>query len=144
MLRICTYVRGILAGHRGVADTTIVRLHSLRLNSRSHLFKFKAINKLSISLFYVKCMRKCNQYTYIHMLNKNSLGLLKKGAAKQSRIKSIAWHLRWLVRTRADISLRPSRLVRPRTDIKLRPSAFVRTRTDFKLQTVGLGRSYKD
>ena len=66
------------------------------------------------------------------MLNKNSLGLLKKGAAKQSRIKSIAWHLRWLVRTRAD--LRPSGLVRPRTDIKLRPSAFVRTRTDFKLQ----------
>ena len=53
------------------------------------------------------------------MLNKNSLGLLKKGAAKQSRIKSIAWHLRWHVRTRADISLRPSGLVRPRTDIKL-------------------------
>ena len=78
------------------------------------------------------------------MLSKNSLGLLKKGAAKQSRIKSIAWHLRWLVRTRADISLQPSGLVRPRTDIKLRPSAFVRTRTDFKLQTVGLGRSYKD
>ena len=65
-------------------------------------------------------------------------------AAKQSRIKSIAWHLRWLVRTRADISLRPSGLARPRTDIKLRPSTFVRTRTDFKLQTVGLGRSYKD
>ena len=64
------------------------------------------------------------------MLNKNSLGLLKKGAAKQSRIKSIAWSLRWLVRTRADISLRPSGLVRPRTDIKLRPSAFVRTCKD--------------
>ena len=73
-------------------------------------------------------------YKYIYMLNKNSLGLLKKGAAKQSRIKSIAWHLRWLVRTRADISLRPSELVRPRTDIKLRPSAFVRTRSDFKLR----------
>ena len=83
-------------------------------------------------------------FLYMHMLNKNSLGLLKKGAAKQSRIKSIAWHLRWLVRTRADISLWPSGLVRPRTDIKLRPRAFVRTRTDFKLQTVGLGRSYKD
>ena len=27
------------------------------------------------------------------MLNKNSPGLLKKGAAKQSRIKSIAWHI---------------------------------------------------
>ena len=92
------------------------------------------------------------------MLNKNSPGLLKKGAAKQSRIKSIAWHLRWLVRTRADIGLRPSglvrsrtdmklqpsELVRSRTDIKLRPSAFVRTRTDFKLQTVRLVRSYKD
>ena len=91
------------------------------------------------------------------MLNKNSPGLLKKGAAKPSRIKSIAWHLRWLVRTRADISLRPSGLVRPRTDIKLwpselvrsrtdiklQPSAFVRTGTDFKLQTVGLVRSYK-
>ena len=93
-----------------------------------------------------------------YMLNKNSPGLLKKGAAKQSRIKSIAWHLRWLVRTRADIGLRPSglvrsrtdiklrpsELVRSRTDIKLRPSAFVRTRTDFKLQTVRLLRSYKD
>ena len=81
---------------------------------------------------------------YIIILNKNSLGLLKKGAAKQSRIKSIAWHLRWFVRTRADISLQPSVLVRSRTDIKLSPSVFVRTRTDFKLQTVGLGRSYKD
>ena len=79
-----------------------------------------------------------------NMLTKNSLGRLKKGAAKQSRIKSIACHLRWLVRTRADIGLRPSGLVRSRTDIKLRPSAFVRTRIDFKLQTVGLVRSYKD
>ena len=84
------------------------------------------------------------------MLNTNSPGLLKKGEAKQSRIKSIAWHLRWIVRTRADIGLRPNRLIRSRTDIKLwpselvqsrtdiklRPSAFVRTRTDFKLQTV--------
>jgi len=40
------YVRGGV----GVADTTIVRSRSLRLNSRSHLFKLKAINKLSISL----------------------------------------------------------------------------------------------
>ena len=72
------------------------------------------------------------------------MGLVKKGAAKQSRIKSNAWHLRWHVRTRADISLQPSGVVRPRTDIKLRPSAFVRARTDFKLQTVRLGRSYKD
>ena len=75
---------------------------------------------------------------------------IKKGTAKQSRVKSIACHLRWLVRTRADIGLwpsglvrsrtdiklRPSELVRSKTDIKLRPSAFIRTRTDFKLQTV--------
>ena len=60
------------------------------------------------------------------MLNKNSLGLLKKGAAKQKRIKNIMWHLRWLVRTRADISLWPSELVRPRTDIKLQPVGLVR------------------
>ena len=46
-------------------------------------------------------------YMFIYMLNKNSLGPLKKGAAKQSRINSVVWHLRWLVRTRADISLRP-------------------------------------
>ena len=43
----------------------------------------------------------------LYMLNKNSLGPLKKGAAKQSRINSVVWHLRWLVRTKADISLRP-------------------------------------
>ena len=43
-----------------------------------------------------------------NILNKNSPGLLKKA---QSRIKSIAWHLRWLARTRADIGLRPSGLV---------------------------------
>ena len=60
-------------------------------------------------------------------------GAVKKGTAKQSRIKSIVWHLRWLVRARADISLRPSGLVRPRTDIKLRPSELVRSRTDIKL-----------
>ena len=99
-----------------------------------------------------------DKQVYIFMLNKNSLGLLKKGVAKQSRIKSIAWHLRWHVRTRADIGLRPSglvrsrtdiklrpsELVRSRTDIKLRPSGFVRTRTDFKLQTIRSVRSYKD
>ena len=84
-------------------------------------------------------------------------GAVKKGMAKQSKIKSIAWHLWWLVRTRADISLRLSELVRPRTDIKLwssklvtdtyinlRSNAFIRPRTDFKLQTVGLVRLYKD
>ena len=91
------------------------------------------------------------------MINKNSLGLLKKGIAKQNKIKSIALDLRWLIRTRADIGLRPSELVRSRTDIKLQPSeliratidiklrprAFVRKRTDFKLQTVGLVRLYR-
>ena len=84
-------------------------------------------------------------------------GAVKKGAAKQSRINSIARHLRWLVKARADISLQPSGLVRPRTDIKLRPSklvksrtdikvqpnAFIRTRTDIKLQPIGLVRLYK-
>ena len=85
-------------------------------------------------------------------------GAVKKGMAKQSRNKSIVQHLRWLVRTRADISLWPSGLVkptadiklrrgglvRPRTDIKLQPSALVRTRTDIKLWPIGLVRSYKD
>ena len=89
------------------------------------------------------------------MLNK---GVVKKGAAKQSRIKSIAWHLRWLVRsknkgwyqsvakwidkTRTDIKLWPSKSVRSKTDIKVRPSSFIKTRTDIKLQTIGLVRSY--
>ena len=78
------------------------------------------------------------------MLSKNSLELLKKGVVKQSRIKSIMWHLRWLVRTRADINLWPSGLVRPRTDIKLRPNALARARTDIKLLPFGLVRSYED
>ena len=69
---------------------------------------------------------------------------VKKGVVKQSGIKSIVWHLRWLVRTRADISLQPSGFARPRTDIKLRPSALVRTRADIKLHPIGLVRSYKD
>ena len=91
------------------------------------------------------------------MLNKNSLKLLKKGAAKQSRIKSIACYLRWLVRTMADICLQPSglvrsradiklqlrELIRSRTDIKVRPNVFIRTRTDIMLQPIGLVRSYK-
>ena len=46
-------------------------------------------------------------------------GAVKKGVAKQSRIKGIVRHLRWLVKTRADLSLRSSGLVRPGTDIKL-------------------------
>ena len=61
--------------------------------------------------------------------------------AKQSRIKSIVLNLRWLVRTKADISLWPSGL-HARTDIKLRQSALVRTRTDIKLWHIGLVRSY--
>ena len=85
-----------------------------------------------------------NTEQYKIMLNKNSLGLLKKGAAKQSRIKSIIWHLGWLLRTRADISLQPSGSVRPKTDIKLRPSTLVKTGTDKKLRPIGLVRSYKD
>ena len=108
------------------------------------LFQFEVHPYEHTYVINISAVGDCLQKLMIIMLNKNSLGLLKKGAAKQSRIKSIAWHLRWLVRTRADISLRPSGLVRPRTDIKLQPNAFVRTRTDFKLQTVGLGRSNKD
>ena len=58
------------------------------------------------------------------MQMENSLGLLKNGAVKKSRIKRIMWHLRWLVCTRADISFRPSGL-KPKTDIKLQPSTLV-------------------
>ena len=52
------------------------------------------------------------------------------------------WHLRWLVRTRADISLRPTGLVRPEFDIKLWPSVLARTGTDIKLQEIGMIRLY--
>ena len=52
--------------------------------------------------------------------------------------------LRWLVRARADIRLRPSEVIKPRTGIKLQPSALVRIRTDIKLRPIGLVRSYKD
>ena len=69
---------------------------------------------------------------------------VKKGRAKQTRIKRIIWHLRWLVSTRTDIGLWPSGSVRIKTDIKLRPSTLVRTGTDIKLQPIGLVRSYKD
>ena len=73
-------------------------------------------------------MYKCYTYT-----KQNSLGLLKKGTAKQGRIKRrIIWHLRWLVSTRADINLLPSESLRPKTDIKWQPSAMVRTGTDIK------------
>ena len=54
--------------------------------------------------------------------NQKQPGAVKKAVAKQSRIKSIVWHLRWLVRTRADISLLPSGLVyktKKLNDIKL-------------------------
>ena len=67
----------------------------------------------------------------LYNAKQNSLGLLKIGVAKQGRIKNIVCHLRWLVRTRADISLQPSGLVRPRTDIKLRPIGLVRSYKDF-------------
>ena len=41
--------------------------------------------------------------------NKNSLGAVKKGTAKQSRInKTSKWYLTWLVRTSTDIKLWPS------------------------------------
>ena len=81
--------------------------------------------------------------TYIYAKQKQPGGV-KKGAAKQSRIKSYMCYLRWLVRTRADISLQPNGSVRPKTDVKLQPSVLVRTRTDIKLRPIGLIRSCKD
>ena len=45
---------------------------------------------------------------YVIITNQKQPQAVKKGAAKQSRIKSIVWHLRWLVRTRVDSSLLPS------------------------------------
>ena len=65
------------------------------------------------------------------------MGLLKKGEAKQSRIKSIMWHLRWLIRKIADISLRPSGSVRPRTYNKMRPRPLIRARIDIKFSSIG-------
>ena len=50
-------------------------------------------------------------HPYVHSYPCGGLkqpGAVKKGAAKQSRIKRIISHLRWLVRTRAGISLQPS------------------------------------
>ena len=61
-----------------------------------------AINKVS------SCV--CTLANILHSIEyakQKQPGAIKKGAAKQSRIKRIIWHLRWLVRTRADISLRP-------------------------------------
>ena len=66
--------------------------------------------------------------------------LLKKGVAKQSRIKRIIRHLRWLASTRADISLQPSGLVRSKTDIKLQLSILVRPKTDIKLKVNWIGK----
>ena len=74
------------------------------------------------------------------MLNKNSLGLLKKGAAKQSRIKSIAWHLRWLVRPRADISLQPSGLARPRTNIRFAAKCIRKNKDRFQVADSWIGK----
>ena len=42
---------------------------------------------------------------YIILRKQKQPEAVKKDVAKQSRIKSTAWHLIWLVRTRADISL---------------------------------------
>ena len=74
-------------------------------------------------------------HAYMHMqINYTYAKQKQPGAVKKhaSRIKNIVWHLRWLVRTRADINLWPSGLARPRNDIKL--------------QSIGLVilRSYKD
>ena len=108
--------RNLLILHKSILGPFINELYRHVTSYRKESYSY--LKGITISLIF----------SYTYMLNKNSPGLLKKGAAKQSRIKSIAWHLRWLVRTRADIGLRPSGLVRSRTDIKLRPSAFVRKR----------------
>ena len=106
-----------------------VRIPMSKKPSLFHIYKhYYIINTFNLSIIDAK---------------QKQPGAVKKGA-KQSRINNILWHLRWIVRTRADISLRPRGWVRPRTDIKLRPSALVRTRTDIKLQPIGLVRSYKD
>ena len=52
------------------------------------------------------------RYVCILYAKQKQPGAVKKGAAKQSRIKNIMWHLRWLVRTRADIKLQPIGLLR--------------------------------
>ena len=52
---------------------------------------------------------------------------VKKGMAKQSRIKSIEALVRVCgCKTKNDIRWWPSGLVRPRTDIRLRPSGLIR------------------
>ena len=44
------------------------------------------------------CTCKC-AYVHVHVLyaKQNQPGAVEKGVAKQSRIKSIMWHLRWVV-----------------------------------------------
>ena len=62
------------------------------------------------------CQLEVQPYGYSHLYNKifpqwlidcqtKKYGAAKKGVPKQSRIKSSMWHLRWLVRTRADITV---------------------------------------
>ena len=67
---------------------------------------------------------------YVSIAKQKQPWAVKKGMAKQSRVNNTVWYLRGLVRTRADISLRPSGLVRPRTDIKLRPIGLVKSHKD--------------
>ena len=75
------------------------------------LDRINALNSLSCSVnnfsVILRSSYPCSPQKISDML-KNSLGLLKEVVAEQSRIKRIIWHLRWLVRTRADISLQSS------------------------------------
>ena len=99
------------------ADPQKVRQLPLAIKSRTAYI----LNGYERNNLCASCLCFMNKRTIvIYMLSKNSLGLLKKGVAKQSRIKRIIRHLKWLASTKADISLRPSGLVRAKTDIKLR------------------------
>ena len=67
--------------------------------------------------YHSMCTSLFQQITKMYdMLNKKSLGLLKKGAVKQSRINSTV---------KLGLSLWLNRLVRPKTDIRWRPSELV-------------------
>ena len=55
---------------------------------------------------------------YVYVFTKqNQPWAVKKAKPSKVKIKRIVWHMRWMVRARADISLQPNGLVRPRANI---------------------------
>ena len=70
------------------------------------------MGKALTTCLYLICM-----YVYTCIAKQKPPKAVKKGILKQSRIKRIIWHLKWLASTSADISLQPSVSVRPKTDI---------------------------